>query len=103
MNMEKKIRHFCHNRINKAPTKGFTDDVGSKETHRFMYPESFLNPSPDVNFVLMDFKLLDIAWLTSALTNGSITRYQVDFGCCCLLITLAQTLLNPSMTEGFKT
>ncbi|XP_038069906.1 CMP-N-acetylneuraminate-beta-galactosamide-alpha-2,3-sialyltransferase 2-like [Patiria miniata] len=61
-------------RINKAPTVGFMTDVGSKETHHFMYPESFLNPGHDVNFVLMDFKLLDIAWLTSALTNGSIKR-----------------------------
>ncbi|XP_022094494.1 CMP-N-acetylneuraminate-beta-galactosamide-alpha-2,3-sialyltransferase 2-like [Acanthaster planci] len=61
-------------RINKAPMAGFSSDVGSKETHRFMYPESFLNPRPNVNFVLMDFKLLDVAWLTSALTNGTITR-----------------------------
>ena len=64
-------------RINKAPTKDFISDVGSKETHRFTYPESFMAPGPDANFVLMDFKLLDVAWLTSALTNGTVTRYCI--------------------------
>lgn len=34
-------------RINKAPTVGFEKDVGSKTTHRFMYPESTLTQLPE--------------------------------------------------------
>ncbi|XP_076813302.1 CMP-N-acetylneuraminate-beta-galactosamide-alpha-2,3-sialyltransferase 2-like [Clavelina lepadiformis] len=62
-------------RMNRAPTTGFENDVGSKTTHRFMYPESAIKYLPKgVSFVLTPFKPLDIKWLLSALTTGEITK-----------------------------
>jgi len=35
--------------MNKAPTKGYEKDVGSKTTHRLLYPESALHTIPQGN------------------------------------------------------
>ncbi|NP_001303812.1 CMP-N-acetylneuraminate-beta-galactosamide-alpha-2,3-sialyltransferase 2 isoform X1 [Latimeria chalumnae] len=59
-------------RINQAPTVGFEADVGSRTTHHFMYPESAKNLAPNVSFVLVPFKTLDLLWITSALSTGEI-------------------------------
>ncbi|XP_073461760.1 CMP-N-acetylneuraminate-beta-galactosamide-alpha-2,3-sialyltransferase 2 [Aquarana catesbeiana] len=59
-------------RINQAPTLGFENDVGSKTTHHFMYPESAKNLPANVSFVLIPFKALDLLWITSALSTGQI-------------------------------
>ncbi|XP_066290503.1 CMP-N-acetylneuraminate-beta-galactosamide-alpha-2,3-sialyltransferase 2-like isoform X2 [Branchiostoma lanceolatum] len=61
-------------RMNDAPTKGWEKDVGHRTTHHFMYPESAINLPDDVSFVLLNFKPLDLKWMRTALTDGSITR-----------------------------
>ncbi|XP_078688468.1 CMP-N-acetylneuraminate-beta-galactosamide-alpha-2,3-sialyltransferase 2-like [Branchiostoma floridae x Branchiostoma belcheri] len=60
-------------RINEAPTKGWEKDVGHRTTHHFMYPESAVSLPDDVSFVLVNFKPLDLKWMRTALTDGSIT------------------------------
>ncbi|XP_030644296.1 CMP-N-acetylneuraminate-beta-galactosamide-alpha-2,3-sialyltransferase 1-like [Chanos chanos] len=64
----------CVIRMNKAPTKGYERDVGTRTTHHIFYPESAVNVSNDTNVVLFPFKTLDLEWLMSALTNGTIKR-----------------------------
>ncbi|KAL1269534.1 hypothetical protein QQF64_031823 [Cirrhinus molitorella] len=66
-------------RMNKAPVEGFEKDVGNKTTHRIMYPESAMHLDNDTHLVLLPFKLLDIQWMASALSDGSIkrTRFKV--------------------------
>ncbi|XP_066290506.1 CMP-N-acetylneuraminate-beta-galactosamide-alpha-2,3-sialyltransferase 2-like isoform X2 [Branchiostoma lanceolatum] len=61
-------------RMNGAPTEGWEKDVGNRTTHHFMYPESAMDLADDVSFVLMNFKPLDLKWMKTALTDGSITR-----------------------------
>ncbi|XP_066290500.1 CMP-N-acetylneuraminate-beta-galactosamide-alpha-2,3-sialyltransferase 2-like [Branchiostoma lanceolatum] len=61
-------------RMNGAPIKGWEKDVGNKTTHSFMYPESAMDLAYDVSFVLLNFKPLDIKWMRTAVTDGSITR-----------------------------
>uniref|UniRef100_A0A8C7Z5J6 CMP-N-acetylneuraminate-beta-galactosamide-alpha-2,3-sialyltransferase 2 n=1 Tax=Oryzias sinensis TaxID=183150 RepID=A0A8C7Z5J6_9TELE len=63
---------FCYPRINLAPTVGYEEDVGSRTTHQFMYPESAKNLAPNISFVLVPFKTLDLVWITSALSTGQI-------------------------------
>ncbi|MBN3295356.1 SIA4A sialyltransferase, partial [Amia calva] len=59
-------------RMNHAPTSGYETDVGSKTTHHFMYPESAKNLQNTTHLVLIPFKILDLQWLISALTTGTI-------------------------------
>ncbi|XP_021112370.1 CMP-N-acetylneuraminate-beta-galactosamide-alpha-2,3-sialyltransferase 2 isoform X1 [Heterocephalus glaber] len=59
-------------RMNQAPTVGFEQDVGSRTTHHFMYPESAKNLPANVSFVLVPFKALDLLWIASALSTGQI-------------------------------
>ncbi|CAH2292614.1 CMP-N-acetylneuraminate-beta-galactosamide-alpha-2,3-sialyltransferase 2-like [Pelobates cultripes] len=59
-------------RMNGARTSGFEEDVGSRTTHHFMYPESAVHLQHGVHLVLIPFKLLDLKWITSALTTGEI-------------------------------
>ncbi|XP_002741496.1 CMP-N-acetylneuraminate-beta-galactosamide-alpha-2,3-sialyltransferase 2-like [Saccoglossus kowalevskii] len=61
-------------RMNTAKTVGFEKDVGSRTTHHFMYPESFVEVIGETKFVLIPFKPLDVSWLISALTTGTIVR-----------------------------
>ncbi|XP_075428688.1 CMP-N-acetylneuraminate-beta-galactosamide-alpha-2,3-sialyltransferase 2-like isoform X3 [Ascaphus truei] len=69
---EKIDSHTFIFRMNKAPISGFEDDVGSRTTHHFMYPESATNLPDGVHLVLIPFKLQDLKWITSALTTGEI-------------------------------
>ncbi|XP_072530388.1 CMP-N-acetylneuraminate-beta-galactosamide-alpha-2,3-sialyltransferase 1-like [Salminus brasiliensis] len=61
-------------RINQAPTEGFEEDVGYKTTHHVMYPESAIDlNSNSTNLLLVPFKTLDLEWIISALTTGTVT------------------------------
>ncbi|XP_041707349.1 CMP-N-acetylneuraminate-beta-galactosamide-alpha-2,3-sialyltransferase 1 [Coregonus clupeaformis] len=58
-------------RMNKAPTSGYEQDVGSRTTHHIMYPESAIDLDNTTSLVLFPFKTLDLQWLPGAITNGS--------------------------------
>ncbi|XP_067282498.1 CMP-N-acetylneuraminate-beta-galactosamide-alpha-2,3-sialyltransferase 2 [Pseudorasbora parva] len=60
-------------RINKGPTKGYEKDVGSKTTHRILYPESAVDLEEHTHLVLLPFKVLDMQWLISTFTTKHIT------------------------------
>ncbi|XP_061110317.1 CMP-N-acetylneuraminate-beta-galactosamide-alpha-2,3-sialyltransferase 1-like [Conger conger] len=66
-------------RMNKAPILGYEKDVGNRTTHRVMYPESATNLQKDTSLLLIPFKTLDLEWITSALTTGTVkcTRMPV--------------------------
>ncbi|XP_051927833.1 CMP-N-acetylneuraminate-beta-galactosamide-alpha-2,3-sialyltransferase 1-like [Hippocampus zosterae] len=57
-------------RMNKSPIKGYEDDVGSKTSHRLMYPESATDLDNVTHLVLSPFKIMDMVWLQKALTTG---------------------------------
>ncbi|KAM3597116.1 uncharacterized protein V6R79_026317 [Siganus canaliculatus] len=61
-------------RMNNSPTKGFEEDVGSRTTHRTLYPESAVDLDNDTSLVLIPFKTLDLQWMVSALTTGTIRQ-----------------------------
>ncbi|XP_044306339.1 CMP-N-acetylneuraminate-beta-galactosamide-alpha-2,3-sialyltransferase 1 isoform X2 [Varanus komodoensis] len=77
-------------RMNRAPTAGFESDVGSKTTHHFVYPESYRELQENVSMILIPFKILDLRWVVSALTNGTINRSWF----------ITPTLSNMFMTTG---
>uniref|UniRef100_G1SCQ4 CMP-N-acetylneuraminate-beta-galactosamide-alpha-2,3-sialyltransferase 1 n=1 Tax=Oryctolagus cuniculus TaxID=9986 RepID=G1SCQ4_RABIT len=64
-------------RMNKAPTVGFEGDVGSKTTHHLVYPESFRELGENVSMVLVPFKTIDLQWVVSATTTGTISHTYV--------------------------
>ncbi|XP_019408582.1 PREDICTED: CMP-N-acetylneuraminate-beta-galactosamide-alpha-2,3-sialyltransferase 1 isoform X2 [Crocodylus porosus] len=64
-------------RMNRAPTVGFELDVGSKTTHHFIYPESFKELPENVSMIVIPFKTLDLRWIVSALTTGTINHTYV--------------------------
>ncbi|KAM6941657.1 CMP-N-acetylneuraminate-beta-galactosamide-alpha-2,3-sialyltransferase 2-like [Lycodopsis pacificus] len=57
-------------RINRGRTKGYEADVGTKTTHRVMYPESAVDLDDTTRLVLFPFKILDLDWVTKALSTG---------------------------------
>ncbi|KAM9387877.1 CMP-N-acetylneuraminate-beta-galactosamide-alpha-2,3-sialyltransferase 1 [Phaethornis superciliosus] len=59
-------------RMNRAPTTGYESDVGSKTTHQFVYPESYKELAENVSMILIPFKTLDLRWVVTALTTGTI-------------------------------
>ncbi|XP_062301614.1 CMP-N-acetylneuraminate-beta-galactosamide-alpha-2,3-sialyltransferase 1-like [Osmerus eperlanus] len=61
-------------RMNQAPISGFEEDVGSRTTHHVMYPESAIDLENNTNLVLIPFKTLDLQWIISALTTGTIKQ-----------------------------
>uniref|UniRef100_A0A4W5P0D4 CMP-N-acetylneuraminate-beta-galactosamide-alpha-2,3-sialyltransferase 1 n=1 Tax=Hucho hucho TaxID=62062 RepID=A0A4W5P0D4_9TELE len=63
-------------RINMAPTFSYEEDVGSRTTHKVMYPESAIDLDNTTRFLLIPFKTLDLQWLPSAITNGSKITYS---------------------------
>ncbi|XP_035613219.1 CMP-N-acetylneuraminate-beta-galactosamide-alpha-2,3-sialyltransferase 1-like [Oncorhynchus keta] len=64
-------------RMNMAPTSGFEEDVGSRTTHHVMYPESAIDLDNTTFLLLIPFKTLDLQWITSALTTGSIEKTYI--------------------------
>ncbi|XP_055076345.2 CMP-N-acetylneuraminate-beta-galactosamide-alpha-2,3-sialyltransferase 1 [Misgurnus anguillicaudatus] len=65
-------------RINKGPTEGFEEDVGSKTTHRIFYPESAMDLDNSTHLLLSPFKILDIEWLISIFTTKHINKTYMD-------------------------
>ncbi|XP_056598099.1 CMP-N-acetylneuraminate-beta-galactosamide-alpha-2,3-sialyltransferase 1-like [Triplophysa dalaica] len=65
-------------RINKGPTEGFEKDVGSRTTHRIMYPESSVDMDNSTHLVFYPFKILDMEWLISALTTKNINKTYIE-------------------------
>ncbi|XP_062385294.1 CMP-N-acetylneuraminate-beta-galactosamide-alpha-2,3-sialyltransferase 1-like isoform X2 [Sardina pilchardus] len=61
-------------RMNGGPIKGFEEDVGSKTTHRIMYPESAVDIDSTTHLVLFAFKTLDLEWLISVFTTHKIRQ-----------------------------
>ncbi|KAK2095033.1 CMP-N-acetylneuraminate-beta-galactosamide-alpha-2,3-sialyltransferase 1 [Saguinus oedipus] len=61
-------------RMNRAPTAGFEADVGTKTTHHLVYPESFRELGDNVSMVLVPFKTIDLEWVVSATTTGTISQ-----------------------------
>ncbi|KAJ7417349.1 CMP-N-acetylneuraminate-beta-galactosamide-alpha-2,3-sialyltransferase 1 [Willisornis vidua] len=59
-------------RMNRAPTAGYESDVGSKTTHHFIYPESYKELAANVSMILIPFKTMDLRWVVTALTTGTI-------------------------------
>ncbi|KAG9461845.1 hypothetical protein GDO78_015581 [Eleutherodactylus coqui] len=59
-------------RMNHAPTARYEKDVGNKTTHHFVYPESVRDLQDNTSMVLIPFKTLDLQWIVSALTTGTI-------------------------------
>ncbi|XP_072304532.1 CMP-N-acetylneuraminate-beta-galactosamide-alpha-2,3-sialyltransferase 1-like [Eucyclogobius newberryi] len=57
-------------RINRGKTEGFEEDVGSRTTHRVMYPESASNLDNSTHMVLFTFKGKDLEWLVNVLTSA---------------------------------
>ncbi|KAF1381324.1 hypothetical protein PFLUV_G00152710 [Perca fluviatilis] len=57
-------------RVNAGQIKGYEADVGTRTTHRVMYPESSVDLDNTTHFVLAPFKTVDFDWLTGALTTG---------------------------------
>ncbi|KAJ8403066.1 hypothetical protein AAFF_G00359820 [Aldrovandia affinis] len=64
-------------RMNQAPTLGYERDVGSRTTHHVLYPESAKNLPNDTSLLLIPYKTLDLQWIMSALTTGTIKHTYV--------------------------
>ncbi|XP_014834130.1 PREDICTED: CMP-N-acetylneuraminate-beta-galactosamide-alpha-2,3-sialyltransferase 1-like isoform X2 [Poecilia mexicana] len=58
-------------RINQGPTKGFEEDVGSRTTHRVMYPESGSVLDNSTHLVMFIFKIRDLEWLLGSFLTGT--------------------------------
>uniref|UniRef100_A0A8C5QK27 CMP-N-acetylneuraminate-beta-galactosamide-alpha-2,3-sialyltransferase 2 n=1 Tax=Leptobrachium leishanense TaxID=445787 RepID=A0A8C5QK27_9ANUR len=61
-------------RMNGARIYGFEEDVGSRTTHHFMYPESAVHLPIGVHLMLIPFKIKDLEWVASTFTTGEIKR-----------------------------
>ncbi|XP_060771371.1 CMP-N-acetylneuraminate-beta-galactosamide-alpha-2,3-sialyltransferase 1-like [Neoarius graeffei] len=61
-------------RMNRGSTAGYERDVGTKITHRAIYPESAMDLENSTHLVLLPFKVLDLQWLISVFTTKNITR-----------------------------
>ncbi|XP_033492517.1 CMP-N-acetylneuraminate-beta-galactosamide-alpha-2,3-sialyltransferase 1-like [Epinephelus lanceolatus] len=57
-------------RINRGPTKGYEADVGTRTTHRVMYPESAVPLDNNTHFMMFPFKRSDFQWLINRLMPG---------------------------------
>uniref|UniRef100_A0A3B5L3R7 ST3 beta-galactoside alpha-2,3-sialyltransferase 1 n=1 Tax=Xiphophorus couchianus TaxID=32473 RepID=A0A3B5L3R7_9TELE len=58
-------------RINRAPTKGFEEDVGARTTHRVMYPESGSTLDNSTHLIMFIFKIRDLEWLLRSFPTGT--------------------------------
>ncbi|KAM9737176.1 CMP-N-acetylneuraminate-beta-galactosamide-alpha-2,3-sialyltransferase 1-like isoform 2-T2 [Menidia menidia] len=56
-------------RMNGAQIKGYEADVGSRTTHRVLYPESAVPLDNSTRMLLFPFKLADIEWLINGFTR----------------------------------
>ncbi|KAM4550660.1 CMP-N-acetylneuraminate-beta-galactosamide-alpha-2,3-sialyltransferase 1-like [Fundulus diaphanus] len=58
-------------RINHGRIKGYEEDVGTRTTHRIMYPGSGSTLDNTTHLVLFAFKIRDIEWLIRSFPTGS--------------------------------
>ncbi|KAJ0003769.1 hypothetical protein NQD34_008867 [Periophthalmus magnuspinnatus] len=66
-------------RINYGRTDGFEEDVGSKTTHRVIYPESAgAKLDKSTHLVFFPFKIRDLEWLISKLTADTNARSNIQ-------------------------
>uniref|UniRef100_A0A3Q2ZV03 CMP-N-acetylneuraminate-beta-galactosamide-alpha-2,3-sialyltransferase 1 n=1 Tax=Kryptolebias marmoratus TaxID=37003 RepID=A0A3Q2ZV03_KRYMA len=65
-------------RINYGKVKGYEEDVGSKTTHRVMYPESSSRLDNTTHLVLFAFKIKDLQWLKKAFLTGFFGRIKFN-------------------------
>ncbi|XP_058475600.1 CMP-N-acetylneuraminate-beta-galactosamide-alpha-2,3-sialyltransferase 1-like [Solea solea] len=63
-------------RINQGPTKGFEKDVGTRTTHRVLYPESAINVDSDTWLVLIPFKNQDLQWIVHKMSKMSVKKAE---------------------------
>ncbi|KAM9777183.1 CMP-N-acetylneuraminate-beta-galactosamide-alpha-2,3-sialyltransferase 1-like isoform X2 [Syngnathus typhle] len=59
-------------RMNQGQIKSYEEDVGTKTTHRLMYPESAQNLDDNTHLVLTPYKIMDLVWLQKAFTTGYV-------------------------------
>ncbi|XP_032413224.1 CMP-N-acetylneuraminate-beta-galactosamide-alpha-2,3-sialyltransferase 1-like [Xiphophorus hellerii] len=64
-------------RMNAAPTKNYESNVGTKTTHRVMYPERAVDLDNSTHLVLFPFKINDLQWVIKAITTGFYGRSYV--------------------------
>ncbi|XP_062855949.1 CMP-N-acetylneuraminate-beta-galactosamide-alpha-2,3-sialyltransferase 1-like [Trichomycterus rosablanca] len=64
-------------RMNQGPTKGFEHDVGTRTTHRAMYPVSAMDMDNSTHMVMLPFKVVDLQWLKSIFTTKHIKRTHI--------------------------
>ncbi|XP_051811193.1 CMP-N-acetylneuraminate-beta-galactosamide-alpha-2,3-sialyltransferase 1-like [Acanthochromis polyacanthus] len=57
-------------RMNFGRINGYEEDVGTRTTHRVMYPESAVDLDNTTHLVLFPFKIQDLEWLIMAFTTG---------------------------------
>ncbi|KAL2088714.1 hypothetical protein ACEWY4_015613 [Coilia grayii] len=86
-------------RINKGPTKGFERDVGSKTTHRIIYPESAVDMDNSTHLVMFSFKLLDLKWLISVFTTHTVKRGNTPLKSTIRANQSLVTVVSPSFME----
>ncbi|XP_060689148.1 type 2 lactosamine alpha-2,3-sialyltransferase-like isoform X2 [Hemiscyllium ocellatum] len=64
-------------RLNSGPVNGYEDDVGSKTTFRFCYPESIFSDysqyDADTTLVFVAFKAIDLRWLKEVLLKQRVS------------------------------
>ncbi|KAG5282954.1 hypothetical protein AALO_G00036600 [Alosa alosa] len=86
-------------RINKGPTKGFEQDVGSKTTHRIIYPESAVDVDNSTHLVLVAFKPLDLEWLLNVFTTHRVRHTYTHVKSTIKANTSMVMVFNPSFMQ----
>ncbi|XP_076135765.1 CMP-N-acetylneuraminate-beta-galactosamide-alpha-2,3-sialyltransferase 1-like [Alosa pseudoharengus] len=86
-------------RVNKGPTKGFEQDVGSKTTHRVIYPESAVDVDNSTHLVLVAFKPLDLEWLISVFTTHHVRHTYTRVKSTIMANTSLVMVVNPSFMQ----
>lgn len=61
-------------RINRGRVKGYEEDVGTKTTHRVMYPESSSTLDNTTHLVMFVFKIRDLEWLIRSFPTGESAK-----------------------------
>ncbi|XP_026011988.1 CMP-N-acetylneuraminate-beta-galactosamide-alpha-2,3-sialyltransferase 1-like isoform X1 [Astatotilapia calliptera] len=65
-------------RMNYGPTRGFEVDVGTKTTHRVMYPETASLLDHTTHLVFFPFKMEDFLWLLENVgENGDLNKQSL--------------------------
>ncbi|MEQ2253591.1 hypothetical protein ILYODFUR_033733, partial [Ilyodon furcidens] len=65
-------------RINYGQVKGYEEDVGTRTTHRVMYPESGSTLDSTTHLVLFAFKIKDLEWLIKSFPTGISGKHRKE-------------------------